>query len=587
MALGQLVDGHKIYEIIITSNAKQTILFSPQLSCENIFLYQNGVCTIKYLNNQSVPGRDSSVNQKVQFKNSPLEERRIYNGHNSEVQDNMTIAKNVADKTTLIRLHRQNRAMELEVKEMKFSMTKSDQKLASLRSEYDKVVGELESARLNIHTLEESMRNMRQDALRSNESSHKSVGIAEKELRILEEENRVLRTAHDRLIANSLELETSTKLTTDELNRLNGYVSELQHSLAEQSQARKLLQEELFMLQSRNTWLEARNTKLKDKKQAAQTPNEPTFPSQHTNSPEKYENEEYSPSPPAVRMGQNKPTQKYTKDTNNSILDRLFQDVISIVDSHLSRNGEIVEETMEAHGPMDSKISSKWQKMYEQIYLELEKVRNMLVSQYTINQGMKQEMNELRASVDFAKQDYENKLADYVKQLNNKSKETEILENQLKSIASNGEDVLSTLASGTILSPYQEFGATEMTLRLTKLVVSEEGLKLTGSAKPVLFLSMEFFDFELQTTPLLTGPEAIFDYSTVYEVIVSSLFVHYLETDGITIELFQVQGTAYQQLTSAKVSLKKLISGRSPTQLTGRLEFPSANWMTRNRSCLH
>lgn len=50
---------------------------------------------------------------------------------------------------------------------------------------------------------------------------------------------------------------------------------------------------------------------------------------------------------------------------------------------------------------------------------------------------------------------------------------------------------------------------TELTIRFSKLVLTEAGLQLSKSMKPVLFLSVEFFDFELQTTPLLQGPEYI------------------------------------------------------------------------------
>lgn len=45
-------------------------------------------------------------------------------------------------------------------------------------------------------------------------------------------------------------------------------------------------------------------------------------------------------------------------------------------------------------------------------------------------------------------------------------------------------------------------GGNEITLHLTKLVLSEPLLKTIG-AQPLVFISLEFFDFELQTTPVI------------------------------------------------------------------------------------
>lgn len=87
-------------------------------------------------------------------------------------------------------------------------------------------------------------------------------------------------------------------------------------------------------------------------------------------------------------------------------MDRLFEDVISIVDSHMSRSNSYESQMNDETSPINKNSVSKyvfinclhklksfrWQKMYEEIYLELEKVRNMLVTQYNINQKMKEEV---------------------------------------------------------------------------------------------------------------------------------------------------------------------------------------------------
>ncbi|VDO75679.1 unnamed protein product [Onchocerca flexuosa] len=47
----------------------------------------------------------------------------------------------------------------------------------------------------------------------------------------------------------------------------------------------------------------------------------------------------------------------------------------------------------------------------------------------------------------------------------------------------------------------------ELILHLSKIVISSDGLSQMGTAQPVMFLAIEFYDFELQTTPMLRGQE--------------------------------------------------------------------------------
>uniref|UniRef100_A0A0N5AW80 C2-C2_1 domain-containing protein n=1 Tax=Syphacia muris TaxID=451379 RepID=A0A0N5AW80_9BILA len=46
-----------------------------------------------------------------------------------------------------------------------------------------------------------------------------------------------------------------------------------------------------------------------------------------------------------------------------------------------------------------------------------------------------------------------------------------------------------------------------MVLELQKVVVFTDCLKELGTLHPNLFFSIEFFDFELQTTPIFYGTE--------------------------------------------------------------------------------
>lgn len=271
-----------------------------------------------------------------------------------------------------------------------------------------------------------------------------------------------------------------------------------------------------------------------------------------------------SPSPPPAKV---RHVERNRGRTNASILEKLYDDVASIVDSHLSKT-----ESMTSLETLD-RPNAKWRQMYEEVYGELEKVRNMLVIQHNINEKQMREINLLNDEARHYRREYEKKLNELVTELDNRAKHIDVLENQIRSIA--GGDVSRVLPS----EPPMDVSITgnELILKLTKLSLNEEGTKLSSSAKPMLFLALEFFDFELQTTPLIQGPETSFDYSSVYDVIISNLFIHYIETDGITVELFEVKGVNYEQWGAGTVSLKRLLDVSTPANITGRLQIHSIN----------
>jgi chaperonin cofactor prefoldin len=160
------------------------------------------------------------------------------------------------------------------------------------------------------------------------------------------------------------------------------------------------------------------------------------------------------------------------------------------------------------------------------MYSELEKVRNMLVTQYDINKEMGKEVaynkwvitsvqkDRLNQELEQQSDRYEFELNELKTQIVKYKREIEVLENQLRAI-SGGVKLDGTL----MVSDYNKLTVfikdvtstqptdSDITLRFARLLVTEEGLKLTNTATPSIFFLIEFFDFEFQITPLVEGPE--------------------------------------------------------------------------------
>lgn len=54
------------------------------------------------------------------------------------------------------------------------------------------------------------------------------------------------------------------------------------------------------------------------------------------------------------------------------------------------------------------------------------------------------------------------------------------------------------------------------------------------------------------------------------------MFVHYLETDAINVEVYEVRGATHEQWGSGEISLKSLLTSKTPTKIDGQLEVKAS-----------
>uniref|UniRef100_A0AC35G4K3 RPGR-interacting protein 1 first C2 domain-containing protein n=1 Tax=Panagrolaimus sp. PS1159 TaxID=55785 RepID=A0AC35G4K3_9BILA len=435
------------------------------------------------------------------------------------------------EKQQIIKLYRENREKDEEIDELNSRLSKNVEKLETLRTEYDKVIQELENSNLRVNQLQKTI----------NQKPQESIDLVEKELALLKQENKVLKAANDRFVHNSLIDSNSTKETSTELQALQKHVQEVEMKVTEIENENKQLTKKLKSAESEKKSISSKYKKLKEKiakKEEQRKEQAASLLPLQTQKEEIEENEsdEIASSVASSPIQRHKPPrQSKHRHSNNhhrtfepSVLDRVFEDVASIVNSHISRT--------ESSASLDNEFgaNTKWRQMYESVYSELEKLRNLLMIQHRVAERQKKEILILNDSNESNKHEYEKKLGEFVLELNRRAKRIEILENQLRSIANGATDFDRSVLSQTSEKPFIDIpttlSTTEMTLRLKKLTITETGLKHTSSIDPMLFLSLEFFDFELQTTPLIQGPEIVFEYSTVYDIVISNLFIHYIET---------------------------------------------------------
>ena len=169
----------------------------------------------------------------------------------------------------------------------------------------------------------------------------------------------------------------------------------------------------------------------------------------------------------------------------------------------------------------------------------------------------------------------EKKLCELKRKLEERQKQIDLLQQQIHEIAYSGQkSVVPTRPSETDVGM-----ATRLSMKLTGI----KFVNARGAAS--IFMSLEFFDFELQTTPVLRAVDQTLDYTTEYNVVVSNLLIHYLQTvgrekvtvhiplfqNGISIELYRAKSTSYEFLGAGTVSLNELLARKQNSLMGGDL----------------
>ena len=91
-----------------------------------------------------------------------------------------------------------------------------------------------------------------------------------------------------------------------------------------------------------------------------------------------------------------------------------------------------------------------------------------------------------------------------------------------------------------------------------------DGALPTGASS---FIVLDFFDYESQTTGLLLGNNASYDFATTFKIKVDDFMLRYLTTDVVTLELNMAHQGNFSQLARCNVPLAPLLLERPMTRL--------------------
>lgn len=126
-----------------------------------------------------------------------------------------------------------------------------------------------------------------------------------------------------------------------------------------------------------------------------------------------------------------------------------------------------------------------------------------------------------------------------------------------------------------------ERGENLFEIHINKITFASDVLRASGDKELLTFCTYAFYDFELQTTPIVRGPCPEYNFTSQYLVHVNDLFLQYIQKNTVTLELHQAYSTDYETVAACQLRFHEILekSGRifCTTSLVGKYSFGCFN----------
>ncbi|KFW09503.1 Protein fantom [Fulmarus glacialis] len=209
---------------------------------------------------------------------------------------------------------------------------------------------------------------------------------------------------------------------------------------------------------------------------------------------------------------------------------------------------------------------------------ELEKTRNMLIVQHKINKDYQTEVEAVTQKMESLQKDYELKLEQYVHLLDIRAARIRKLEAQLRDIVYGTKPHKSRpeVLPGDPVDEFDETlhlerGENLFEIHISKVIFSSGAMHAFGDHEPATFCTYAFYDFELQTTPVVYGRTPSYDFTSQYLVQADDCFLHYIQRNSITLEVHHAYGTDYETVAACQLKFHEILENNGKIYSTANL----------------
>uniref|UniRef100_A0A8C7Q9H2 C2 domain-containing protein n=1 Tax=Oncorhynchus mykiss TaxID=8022 RepID=A0A8C7Q9H2_ONCMY len=261
----------------------------------------------------------------------------------------------------------------------------------------------------------------------------------------------------------------------------------------------------------------------------------------------------------------------YTKESEVDVAE-LSEALMLIKVRKSQRSGELgFLEQVEEEVRSDTEHSVReLQATYAETIQELEKTRNMLIVQHKINKDYQAEVEAVTRKMDDSKLQYELKLERLAQLLDMRAAKIKKLEAQLKDIAYGTKSHVfkpevtdDDVADEFDETVHLERGENLLEIHIGMATLSPVALETLSDREPSTFCTYAFYDFELQATPVVRGARPAYGFTSQYVVRVDDLFLQYLHTGSVTLELQLARGMDFTTVAVGQLRLSQLLENDS------------------------
>ncbi|XP_075571323.1 protein fantom isoform X2 [Pelecanus crispus] len=209
---------------------------------------------------------------------------------------------------------------------------------------------------------------------------------------------------------------------------------------------------------------------------------------------------------------------------------------------------------------------------------ELEKTRNMLIVQHKINKDYQTEVEAVTQKMQSLQKDYELKLEQYVHLLDIRAARIRKLEAQLRDIVYGTKPHKSRpeILPGDPVDEFDEIlhlerGENLFEIHISKVIFSSGAMHAFGDHEPATFCTYAFYDFELQTTPVVYGRTPSYNFTSQYLVQADDCFLYYIQRNSITLEVHHAYGTDYETVADCQLKFHQILENNGKIYSTANL----------------
>ncbi len=455
--------------------------------------------------------------------------QQMSHGQRAVIQENIDV----------IRLQRELKEKSTKMTQLQAKYSNMDDKLRTVKNAHDQLLLEMET--LNHQLKEEQNRRLSaENEMKKGGASQRALIEFQERINDLEKECDILKDANEKLVSSAFDLEREREWRQKE-NALKVQIAQLEATLKADVGEKGGILDKLTEERDKFEGLEEEHRELRIsyfqvKQELDDLRDKMRFFTQES----AVDFQEIEEALMIVK-------QRKEKDSQN--LDFL-QDVEDEKEKDL---GKLVREMRAEHADTIN---------------ELEKTRNLLIVQHKINKDYQQEVEAVTNRMEENKTEYETRLQEYAQLLDIRAARIRKMEQQLRDVAYGTKQYRIRpeveADEGSDVEDYDETihlerGQNLFEIHVKNVSLNSEALRALGDDEPQLFCTWEFYEFEIQSTPVLRGPRPDYQFTSQYLVKVDDFFLHYLQKESCTIELHQSIGTDYRTLAAAQLQMREIL----------------------------